>query len=115
MRTGQASPRTVDTAFEYYRQVFDQFYAAASREYPQTIFYGMHTYWSCLPDRIMYHDKALAYMKGMGDVTFTRGKSWLNTGKPPILPRDLPERRIPRAGDKSWPRVRTSTSECSPI
>ena len=23
---------------------------------------------------IIYHDKALAYMKGMGDVSFTRGK-----------------------------------------
>ena len=74
LRTGNASPRTVETAFDYFRQVFDHIYEYATTEYPLTIFCGVHPYWSCLPDRIKYHDKIIAYMKGFKDVYFTRNK-----------------------------------------
>ncbi|MBI4459118.1 MAG: polysaccharide deacetylase family protein [Acidobacteria bacterium] len=74
LRTGNASPRTVDTAFEYFRQTFDRFYEAATEDYPLTIFCGVHPYWTCTPDRFKYHDKIIAYMKGFPGVYFTRQK-----------------------------------------
>ncbi|MBI4460998.1 MAG: polysaccharide deacetylase family protein [Acidobacteria bacterium] len=66
--------RDVQSAFDHFRRVFDAWYETAGNEFPSQMLYGIHPYWSCLPDRIAFHDKALAYMKGFKDVWFPTHK-----------------------------------------
>lgn len=64
--------RGPSTAFEYFRKTFDAYYQTAITEAPTIMMYGITPYWGCWPDRVVFHDKALKYMKGFKDVWFAR-------------------------------------------
>ncbi|MBI4460908.1 MAG: polysaccharide deacetylase family protein [Acidobacteria bacterium] len=69
--TGEAV-RDVESAFEFFQRTFNHYYETATTEAPNMLMYGIHPYWSCWPDRIAFHDRALRYMKGFKDVWFCR-------------------------------------------
>lgn len=66
------STRDPEAAFIYFRNTFDAYYETASTEAPTMMMYGIHPGCSCWPDRIVFHNKALRYMKGFKDVWFAR-------------------------------------------
>lgn len=68
------SSRDPQTAFDYFRHTFDAYYETADIEAPTMMMYGIHPQFSCWPDRIRFHDKALRYMKGFKEVWFARHK-----------------------------------------
>ena len=73
-RPVECSYRDPEPAFEYFRHTFDAYYETAGRETRTMMRYGIHPFVSCTPDRIVFHDKALRYMKGFDDVWFARHK-----------------------------------------
>ena len=84
LRTGGISARTVNMAYDYFCETFTHFYETVENQgWPVTMLYGIHPYWSCWPDRIKFHDKAMAFMKGFKDVWFVRhndlAKYWKDT------------------------------------
>lgn len=70
--TGIPVPQDPVTGFEFFKNTFDAIYHTATEEYPLMFIWGIHPDISCSPDRIVWNDRCLGYMKGFKNVWFAR-------------------------------------------
>ncbi|MBI3940239.1 MAG: polysaccharide deacetylase family protein [Acidobacteria bacterium] len=64
--------RSGQEAVEFLKDSFDSYYKLGQEEYPGSLLYGIHTYRSCIPDRISVHERMFDYMKKFEGIWWAR-------------------------------------------